>query len=113
MLPAKFQGNSSAAEVLVSPNGKFLYASNRGHNSLAIFQIDPKNGTLTASGHQLTGGRTPRNFAIDPTGQFLIAENQDSDNVQVFRIGEAGALTAVGGLISIPKPVCARFVGMK
>ena len=112
-LPADFTGGNSTAEIVVHPSGKFLYGSNRGHNSLAIFQIDPKNGTLTASGHQLTGGRTPRNFAIDPTGQFLIAENQDSDNVQVFRIGEAGALTAVGGLISIPKPVCARFVSVK
>ena len=108
-LPTDFVGNNSTAEIVVHPSGKFLYGSNRGHDSLAIFQIDATSGKLTPSGHQLTGGKTVRNFAIEPSGLFLIAENQDSDNVQVFRIGAAGELTTAGGLITVPKPVCVLF----
>ncbi|MBI3465189.1 MAG: lactonase family protein, partial [Planctomycetes bacterium] len=85
-LPHEVREGYSTAEVQVHPSGKFLYGSNRGHDSIAIFSIDPSSGKLTAVGHQPTGGKTPRNFAIDPTGQFLLAENQGSDTIVVFRI---------------------------
>lgn len=110
-LPADFQGHSSTAEVLVSPNGKFLYGSNRGHDSIALFSIDPQSGKLTAMGHQSTQGKTPRNFGIDPTGTFLLAANQDSDSIVVFRIDpQTGQLTPTGNTIEIPMPVCVVFV---
>lgn len=109
-LPADFEGASHCAEVVVHPSGKFVYGSNRGHDSLAIFAIDQESGKLTPAGHQSTLGETPRNFAIDPTGKFLVAGNQDSDSLVVFRVDlETGALTPVGEPISIPKPVCVRF----
>ena len=85
------------AEVQVHPSGKFLYGSNRGHDSIAIFAIDPETGRLSPLGHQPTGGKTPRNFAIDPTGDYLLAANQDSDTIVVFRIDpETGPLTPTG-----------------
>jgi len=106
-LPADFTGESSTAEIEVSPNGKFLYGSNRGHNSIAIFSIDPASGKLTLIGHQSTQGKTPRNFAIDPTGTYLLAANQDSDNVVVFRMdSETGKLTPTGNEIQVSMPVC-------
>ena len=77
---------NSAAEIQVHPSGKFVYASNRGHDSIVIYAVDEATGKLTLVGHQPTEGKTPRNFGIDPTGQFLLAENQGSDNVVVFRI---------------------------
>ena len=78
----------STAEVQVHPSGKFLYGSNRGNHSIAVFAIDPVKYTLTLVEHQSTKGRTPRNFGIDPTGQFLLAANQDTDNIAVFRIDQ-------------------------
>src|SRR5262249_46541579 len=75
----------STAEVQVHPSGKFLYGSNRGHDSLAIFAIDAATGRLTPVGHQPTGGKTPRNFGIDPSGRFVLAANQGSDAIVVFR----------------------------
>ena len=100
----------STAEVVVSPDGKFLYGSNRGHDSLAIFAIDKSSGRLTLVGHQPTLGKTPRNFAIDPTGAYLLAANQNSDTVAVFKIDRAsGKLSAVGTPISVPRPVCVRM----
>ncbi len=102
--------NCSTAEVLVHPSGKFLYGSNRGHNSISIFSIDSATGRLTAEGHVSTGGETPRNFRIDPTGKWLLAANQDSDTIHVFRIDEqTGKLTATGEVIEVPKPVCLKF----
>jgi 6-phosphogluconolactonase len=104
-------GNFSTAEVQVHPSGKFLYGSNRGHNSIAIFSIDSKTGMLTAAGHQPTQGNTPRNFGIDPTGKFLLAANQASNTVVVFRIdGKTGALTPTGQVVQVPVPVCVKFV---
>ena len=85
-LPAGFKGKNSTAEVVVHPDGRLLFGSNRGHDSIAIFTIDKATGTLTPAGHQPTGGKTPRNFAIDPTGAYLLAANQDSDTIVVFRI---------------------------
>lgn len=112
-LPADKQdlkGNSTA-EIQVHPSGKFVYCSNRGHNSLAIFSIDEKTGQLTAAGHQSTFGSTPRNFGIDPTGHYVIACNQNTDNVAVLRVDPStGKLSQVGDLVNIPAPVCVKFL---
>jgi len=110
MLPDGYKGPKSGAEIAVHPNGKFLYASNRGHDSIAIFHIDANSGALTAAGHVSTQGKTPRNFAVDPTGAFLLAENQDSGTIVVFRIDQAtGALTPTGDTLSVGSPVCIVF----
>jgi 6-phosphogluconolactonase len=110
-LPEGTRGNYSTAEVQVHPSGKFLYGSNRGHDTIAIFAIDPKTGRLKAVGHQPIMGKTPRNFAIDPTGQFLLAEGQDSNTIAVFRIDqETGRLKSTGQIADVPKPVCVKFV---
>lgn len=101
----------STAEVRVHPSGKFLYGSNRGHDSIAMFKIDQKTGKLTHFGNQPTQGETPRNFAIDPTGSLLLAENQTSDTIVVFRIDpEEGTLEATGTVVSVPTPVCVRMI---
>jgi 6-phosphogluconolactonase len=110
-LPEGFEGSSSTAEVVVHPSGRFVYGSNRGHDSLAIFAVDAASGELTAKGHQSTRGKTPRNFAIDPSGNWLVAANQDSDTLAVFRIDPAtGGLSAVGDPVAVPMPVCVLFV---
>jgi 6-phosphogluconolactonase len=110
-LPERFTGNSSTAEIQVHPSGKFLYGSNRGDDSLAIFRIDPDTGRLTSVGRQPTQGKTPRGFGIDPTGTFLLAANQDSDSVVVFRIDpETGELRPTGQVVEVPKPVCVQFM---
>ena len=110
MLPTTFAGNSAGAEVQVHPNGKFVYASNRGHNSIAIFSCDASNVKLTYVEHQDTQGKIPRHFAIDPTGQWLLAENQNSDSVVVFRVdANTGRLSATGQTVSVGAPVCAIF----
>jgi 6-phosphogluconolactonase len=110
MLPDDYKGTKSGAEIFVHPNGKFLYASNREHNSIAIFRIDPSSGALTAAGRVSTQGKTPRNFAIDPTGAFLLAENQDSNTIVAFRIDQGtGALTPTGDTLSVASPVCIVF----
>jgi 6-phosphogluconolactonase len=110
-LPEGYTGGNSTAEVQVHPSGKFVYGSNRGHNSIAVFSVDEKTGKLTPAGHQSTEGKTPRNFGIAPEGNFLLAANQDSNNVVVFRIDpKTGALTPTGESVSIPKPVCLKFL---
>ncbi len=109
-LPMEVPGNSTA-EIQVHPNGRFVYVSNRGHNSIAIFGIDPETGRLTPQGHQSTVGKIPRNFGIDPSGQFLLAANQASDNVVVFRIDpQSGKLTPTGQTIELGAPVCVKYV---
>jgi len=109
-LPEPVKGNSTA-ECQVHPTGKFVYVSNRGHNSVAIFKVDEESGKLTAAGHAPTGGKTPRNFGIDPTGQFLIAANQDSNNVVVFKIESGSGIPKPTGVeVSVPKPVCVKFL---
>ena len=101
----------STAEVQVHPSGRFLYGSNRGHDSIAVFAIDGKTGRLTAVQHEPTQGSTPRNFGIDPTGAFLLAANQRSDSVVVFRIDtRTGRLTPTGAKIEVGSPVCVKFV---
>jgi 6-phosphogluconolactonase len=113
-LPADFHGNNSTAEVQVHPSGKFLYGSNRGHNSIAVFAIDEASGKLTASGHQPVEGKTPRNFRPDPSGKYLFVANQDSDNIVLFKIDEqTGGLTPTGTSVSLSKPVCVKFVAVK
>jgi 6-phosphogluconolactonase len=110
-LPADFKGQSYTAEVQVHPSGKFLYGSNRRHDSIAIFTIDPSTGKLTTVGFEPTQGKNPRNFAIDPTGQYLLAENQDSDTIVVFRIDPgSGALRPTGQTVNLPKPVCIKMI---
>lgn len=105
-LPDGFIGETSCAEVTISPDGKFLYGSNRGADSLAIFSVDPHTGLLTAVGHQSTMGKVPRNFAIDPTGAYLIAANQTTNNLVVFKRDKAtGLLTPTGCVVEAPAPV--------
>jgi 6-phosphogluconolactonase len=110
-LPKDYSGPKEAAEIVVHPSGKFLYTSNRGHDSIAVFAVDEKKGTLKSLGQVLTGGKTPRHFAIDPTGAYLLAENQESNNIVVFHIDPAtGSLTPTGQTIEVPSPVCITFV---
>ncbi len=110
-LPAGFKETSYCADVHVHPSGKFLYGSNRGHNSIVIFSIDPGSGKLTLTGHESTRGDWPRNFGIDPSGRFLLAANQNSNSVATFRIDEAtGKLSPVGNVLEIPAPVCLKFI---
>lgn len=110
-LPKDFSGENTTAEVQVHPSGRFVYGSNRGHDSIAIFAADPHNGKLTLRGHVATGGRTPRNFGVDPMGIYLLAANQATDNIVVFRIDPSdGILKRTGHQIAIPSPVCVKFV---
>ena len=112
-LPADFKGNSSTAETRVHPNGKFVYVSNRGHDSIAVFRTDGQGG-LSFVEHVPTQGKTPRNFNFDPAGKFLWAENQDSDSVFLFKVDAAsGHLTPTGQKLSVGSPVCVRFVAVK
>jgi 6-phosphogluconolactonase len=110
-LPEDFEGKNTTADIHVDPTGRFLYGSNRGHDSLVIYWIDPGDGTLSYVGHQSTLGETPRNFNIDPTGAFLLAANQDTDNIVVFRRDpETGKLTPTGAEIEVSMPVCIKFL---
>ncbi len=106
-LPADYPEESFCADIHISPDGKFLYGSNRGHNSIAVFSIHEQTGKLTPVDHTPTGGKWPRNFAIDPTGNFLLVANQNTDNVVVYRIDpHTGKLKATGNTIEVPAPVC-------
>jgi 6-phosphogluconolactonase len=113
-LPPNFATNNTAAEIAIHPNGKFLYGSNRGHDSIAVFAIDSDTGKLTLVEHQSTLGHMPRNFAIAPGGRWLIAENQASDSVAVFSLDpDTGKLQPTGQTITIAAPVCSVFVETK
>ncbi|MEI8383413.1 MAG: lactonase family protein [Planctomycetota bacterium] len=105
----------STAETVVHPTGKFVYVSNRDpYNSIAIFSIDPQTRELKAAGHQSTGVKTPRNFAIEPTGKYMLVANQSGGNVIVFRINPAtGELTPTESSVSVVTPVCVRFMEIK
>lgn len=110
-LPVDFRGENYPAEVSLHPSGRFLYSSNRGHDSIAIFAIREKDGQLTAVGHESTRGRWPRHFAIDPSGEWLIVANQNSDSLSVYRIdARTGRLTPAGEVVDAPAPTCVLFV---
>lgn len=108
-LPDDFDGKNTCAHVMVTKDGKFLYASNRGHNSIAIFSVDKKSGALTPVGHQSVQGSTPRNFNLSPGDKFLVVANQNSNNIVSFnRNKKTGQLSPVDE-IAAPKPVCILF----
>jgi len=108
-LPEGFAAESTTSEILTTPDGRFLYVANRGHNSLSIFAIDSATGKLSLVGHEPTRGEIPRNFYIEPTGTYLIAVNAKPGNAVVFRINpEDGRLTFTGSEIEIPNPGCVR-----
>ena len=110
-LPEGFQGNNLCAEIRVHPGGNFLYGSNRGHDSIAVYQVNPAKGTLTFVEHETAAIKTPRNFNIDPTGKFCLVANQGKDSVVVFRIDlQTGALEPMRHTISVGRPVCVRFL---
>jgi 6-phosphogluconolactonase len=113
-LPDDFHGANACSELLPHPNGKFLYGSNRGHDSLAVFAVDQTSGRLTLVQCAPSGGRTPRCFAFDPTGKWILCANHDGNNAVVFRIDETtGRLTQTGQPVSLPTPYCPRFLPVR
>ena len=113
-LPKNYAGKNDTAELKVHPSGKFLYASNRGQDSIAIFAIDDRSGTLKPIENVPAGGKTPRSFEIDPSGSRMFVANQDSDNIVIFRINsQTGRLTPTGQIITVPSPVCVKFVALQ
>ncbi len=113
-VPADYKGEAGSADIHVSPDGKFLYASNRGNsNTIAIFSIAAETGMITWVGHQDVMGKTPRNFNFDPTGRFLLVANQNSDNIVVFnRDSETGLLSYSGNMVEVGKPVCIKWISL-
>jgi 6-phosphogluconolactonase len=110
-LPDDFKGKSTAGEIALSPSGKFLYASNRGSDSIKVFSVDSIKGTLKPVEVDSVLGKTPRDFVIDPSGRFLLAANQDSGNIVVYRINQAsGHLTPTGDQTELSSPVCLQFL---
>ena len=111
-LPPEYTGSVGSADIHVSPDGKFLYASNRGEsNTIAIFKINPQSGELMLAGHQSTMGKTPRNFNFDPSGNFLLVANQNSDDIIIFkRDKQTGLLSDTGKKIEVGNPVCIKWV---
>lgn len=109
-LPEDFAGQNKCAEIRVHPNGKFLYGSNRGYNSIAVYQIDPDSGTLTFIEWETEAVNWPRHFNFDPSGQFLLVGNRDSNSVSVFVVDpENGSLTFTGHSVNVEKPTCVQF----
>jgi len=110
-IPADFKGRNATAEIQIDAKGRFVYVSNRGHDSIAVFAVDQTRGTLTPVQHASTQGKTPRNFSLDPTGNYLFAANQNSDTVVQFKVDPAtGKLTPAGQPLAVPTPVCVLFV---
>ena len=110
-LPKDFQGKSACAEIQVHPSGRFVYASNRGRDSIAVFSVDAKTGRLTLIQDVPSGGKTPRNFDMDPTAHWLLVTNHDSNTAMVFRIDQqTGKLTPAGQPVDVPSPYCPRFL---
>jgi 6-phosphogluconolactonase len=113
-LPGDFKGASTTAEIAVHPSGRFLYCSNRGHDSIAVYSIDPVKGTLAPVEIVSSGGKEPRHFEIDPSGNFLLSANQNSNNLAVFRIDQnTGRLSDTGQVLEIQAPVCLKFAPMQ
>lgn len=110
-IPASFSGETYTAEIVAHPTGKFLYGSNRGHDSIAVFSIDPDSGRLTTVAHTPTQGSYPRNFNLDPSGKWLIALNRESNNVVAFAVDPlTGKLTPTGQVLDLLSPSCLRWV---
>jgi 6-phosphogluconolactonase len=110
-LPEGFREKNACAEMIVHPSGKFLYATNRGHNSVAVFSVHAETGRLTLLEHVSTQGKTPRNCEFDPTGKWLLVTNHDSNNAVVFGIDpNTGRLTPAGQPVTVPSAFCERFL---
>ncbi|WBL23718.1 lactonase family protein [Zunongwangia sp. HRR-M8] len=110
-IPEDFEEDNSGADIHISPSGDYLYASNRGHNSIAIFKINKENGEIKQLGFASTNGKTPRNFAISKNGSYLYAANQDSGDIQSYKIDETnGTLDVLGDPVAVPTPVCIEFL---
>ena len=110
-LPEDFEGRTHCADIHLSQSGAYLYGSNRGHDSIALFKVDPDAGTLTPIGYQSTLGKTPRNFGLAPNGDYLLAANQDTDNITVFEVDqETGQLAPTGHATQVPAPVCIQWL---
>jgi 6-phosphogluconolactonase len=109
-LPAAFNGQNLGAEIQVAPSGRFVYASNRGHDSIVIFAVDELTGDLSVVGHEPTQGAGPRYFTIDPSGNWLLVANQDSDTVVTFHLDQdSGKLKPTGHVVRVPTPVCLQL----
>src|SRR5262249_25457687 len=109
-LPSDFKKPNDAAEIAVHSSGKFVYTSNRGHDSIAAFAVDPRKGTLALTEIVPIGYKTPRNFAINPTGKFLLVGKQESDSIVVYRIDDkTGRLKQMPPVVGVPSPVCITF----
>jgi 6-phosphogluconolactonase len=110
-LPDDYEGKNSCADIHLAPSGRFLYGSNRGHDSIAIFAVDGTSGRLTPHGHASTQGRVPRNFAVTPDGRHVLVANQDSDSIATLRVDtETGDLVETGLAVEVPSPVCVRLL---
>lgn len=110
-LPEGFSDFNSCADIHLSEDGRFVYASNRGHDSIAVYGVDRDSGMLSVVGWQSTRGRTPRNFALSPQGDYLLAANQDSNSIVVFRRdAESGMLQETGQTTAVSRPVCVKFL---
>ena len=110
-IPDGYAAENNTAQVVAHPNGKFVYGSNRGHDSIALFGIDEERGKLRPLGHESTQGRSPRNFNLDPTGRLLLAANELSHTIVPFRVdGETGKLTATGAITETRAPTCIQFL---
>lgn len=111
-LPTDFSGANKAGDIQITPSGTFVYASNRGHDSLAIFAVDETNGRLSFVAHQSTNGESPRGIAIDPTGTYLLAGNHDSHNIVTWRINPQTGLLDETQNIPTPTPVCLKLIAV-
>ena len=113
-LPEEYTGETKTAEVKVHPNGKFLYGSNRGHDSIVTYRINSESGKLTLAGFQNTGIKNPRHFNIDPSGTFCIVGNQDTNNILLFKVDiKTGLLIPTATNFSIGKPICVKFMNIE
>jgi 6-phosphogluconolactonase len=112
-LPEGFKGTNHCADLHVSPSGRFVYGSNRGHDSIVVFAVDEDTGELTYVDHEPTQGREPRSFVIDPSGTFLLAANQHSDTIVTFRVDQqTGRLISTGRVAEVPTPVCLKMLAV-
>ena len=110
-IPANFTERNTTADIRLHPNGRFVYGSNRGHDSIAIYQLNEMTGELTTVGITSTQGSTPRGFNFDPTGEFIFVANQGSNEIVTFAVDpDSGMLSATGARADVPKPACIKFL---